>query len=390
MGKFNSKDITSRRNFLKTSGMCVGCSMIPFSISGNINNFLDVESLAVAGELDPNTYHKAEFYKQHEAREIECELCPRKCLVGDKERGYCGVRENISGEYYSLVYGNPCSANIDPIEKKPLFHFLPGTNAFSIATAGCNLNCKFCQNWQISQFRPEQIRSFKMTPNDVAQTAVDQNCKSIAYTYSEPVIFYEYMKDCAITGNENNINSVMISAGYIEKEPLEKLLPHLAAVKIDLKSFREKYYDDICNSKLKPVLDTLVAIRESGKWLEIVYLMVPTLNDSGAEITDLCNWILKELGPDVPIHFTRFHPQYLLKDLPPTPIESLEAAYKIAKDAGINYPYVGNVYGHYGEDTYCPGCNKAVIKRSGFHINENSIENGACKKCGHTIPGIWS
>jgi pyruvate formate lyase activating enzyme len=290
------------------------------------------DSIACADEIDPETIHKAEYYKKHEAREIECELCPRKCLVGDKERGYCGVRENIDGEYYTLVHGNICSANIDPIEKKPFFHFMPGTDAFSIATAGCNLNCKFCQNWQISQFRPEQIRNFRMTPGDIASTAARYNCKSIAYTYSEPVIFYEYMIDCAIAGNKGGIDSVMITAGYIEKEPLVKLLPHLAAVKIDLKSFREKYYDEICNGKLQPVLDSLVTIKESGKWL--------TLNDDPAEIRDLCDWIMKELGPDIPVHFTRFHPQYLLKDLPPTPVKSLETAYQIARDKGINYPYV--------------------------------------------------
>ncbi len=385
-----SKKIINRRDFLRVSGVCAGCSLLPVSVDNSISEFLGLDNVANADEIDRETLHEAEYYVKHEAREIECQLCPRKCLVGDKERGYCGVRENMEGKYYTLVYNNICSANVDPIEKKPLFHFLPGTYAFSIATAGCNLNCKCCQNWQISQFRPEQIKNFRMTPDDVASAAGQYDCRSIAYTYTEPIIFYEYMNDCAIEGNKKDVASVMISAGYIEKEPLEKLLPLLAAVKIDLKSFREKYYEEICNGKLKPVLDSLVIIKGSGKWLEIVYLMVPTLNDGPAEINDLCDWVLKELGPDVPIHFTRFHPQYLLKDLPPTPVESLETAYKIAKDKGINYPYVGNVYGHYGEDTYCPGCGEAVIKRSGFRIDRNDIINGACKKCGRAIPGIWS
>ena len=390
MDKIHFKNTIERRDFLKVSGVCAGCTLLPISTDNPLLRVLGSGSIARADELDRESLREAEFYVKHEAREIECVLCPRKCLVGDKERGYCGVRENIGGEYYTLVYNNICSANVDPIEKKPFFHFLPGTYAFSIATAGCNLNCKFCQNWQISQFRPEQIKNFKMTPEDIASTASQYNCRSIAYTYSEPIIFYEYMKDCAIEGNKSDIASVMITAAYIEKEPLEKLLPHLAAVKIDLKSFREKYYDEICSGKLKPVLDSLVVIKESGKWMEIVYLMVPTLNDDPAEINDLCDWIIKELGPDVPVHFTRFHPQYLLKDLPPTPIESLETAYKIARDKGINYPYVGNVYGHYGEDTYCAGCGEAIIKRSGFRIDRNEIENGACKKCGRAIPGVWS
>jgi pyruvate formate lyase activating enzyme len=384
------KNIIDRRGFLKVSGVCAGCSLLPIPSNQSISRLLGIGGIAVADEIDHEILHEAEFYKKLEAREIECQLCPRKCHVGDRERGYCGVRENKGGKYYTLVYNNICSANVDPIEKKPFFHFLPGTSAFSIATAGCNLNCKFCQNWQISQFRPEQIKNFRMTPRDIASTAVQYDCRSIAYTYSEPTIFYEYMKDCAIEGNNDDISSVMVTAGYIEKEPLLKLLPHLAAVKIDLKSFREKYYDEICSGELKPVLDSLVTIKESEKWLEIVYLMVPTLNDEPAEIRELCDWIIRELGPDVPVHFTRFHPQYLLKDLPPTPVKSLETAYKIARDKGLNYPYVGNVYGHSGEDTYCPNCGEAIVERSGFRIDSMEIENGACKKCGQAIPGVWS
>jgi pyruvate formate lyase activating enzyme len=364
--------------------------MLPSSSVNPVSRLLDLGDTVMAGEVDRQHILEAAFYKKHEDKEIECELCPRKCLVGDKERGYCGVRENIDGSYYTLVYGNPCSANIDPIEKKPFFHFLPGSYAFSLATAGCNLNCKFCQNWQISQFRPEQVRSIDLSPEKVVRQAVAYKCESIAYTYSEPVVFYEYMIDCAKAGIDKDVRSVMISAGYIEPEPLKELLPHLAAVKIDLKSFREKYYDEICSGKLKPVLDTLIILNESGVWFEIVYLMVPTLNDSPAEIEELCRWIMSELGPDVPTHFTRFHPQYLLKDLPSTPVKSLEAAYDIAKNAGLNYPYIGNVYGHRGEHTYCPGCEEIIIRRRGYKIEKVSLDGGACAACGHIIPGIWS
>jgi len=349
-----------------------------------------LSGLAMASDPGVAVLHPAEFFKKLEDKEIECELCPRKCLIGDKERGYCGARENIDGEYYTLVYGKPCSTNVDPIEKKPFFHFLPGSLAFSIATAGCNLNCKFCQNWQISQFRPEQIKSVDMSPGEVAAQAQRYKCESIAYTYSEPTIFYEYMRDCAAAGAAMNLRSVMISAGYIQPEPLEKLIPHLSAVKIDLKSFREKYYDEICNGQLKPVLDTLMTLKKSGIWFEIVYLMVPTLNDDPSEIEDLCGWVVNELGTDVPVHFTRFHPDYLLKDLPPTPIESLEAAYSIAKKIGMHFPYIGNVYGHEGENTYCPGCGQIVIGRRGFQIDEIALKNNACLKCGRVIPGVWS
>jgi len=243
----------ARRDFLRVSAVCAGCTMLPYS--PNLLSDTVLSSNTVLAD-ETETYHRAEFYKKLEDKEIECELCPRKCGVGDKERGYCGVRENIDGEYYTLIYGKPCSLNVDPIEKKPFFHFLPGTDAFSIATAGCNLNCKFCQNWQISQFRPEQVQSIDLSPKQVAARASDYACRSIAYTYSEPTIFYEYMRDCAIEGKDRGIHSVMVSAGYIQKEPLEKLIPHLSAVKIDLKSFREDYYKDIVHGELKPVLET--------------------------------------------------------------------------------------------------------------------------------------
>ncbi len=385
-----SESFIDRRRFLRVTGVCLGCSCLPVSSSGILDEIGFGSRYAAADDIPTDDHHRAEFYRKLDAREIECLLCPRKCQVGDKERGYCGVRENIDGEYYTLVYGHPCSANIDPIEKKPLFHYLPGTQAFSIATAGCNLNCKFCQNWQISQFRPEQIQSMRISPYQIASMAAEYECRSIAYTYSEPTIFYEYMKDCAIEGNKNAIGSVMISAGFIEKEPLEKLLPHLAAVKIDLKSFRQQYYDEICGGDLQPVLDTLATLHESGKWFEIVYLMVPTLNDDPREIEDLCDWIISRLGPDIPIHFTRFHPQYLLKNLPATPVRSLEIAYEIARKKGINFPYIGNVYGHRGENTFCPGCGRVVIERQGFRIDRISIDNGSCAECGRQIPGVWT
>ncbi len=381
--------LLNRRRFLKTSGICVGCSLVPFTGISDLPLISEVlnEPLASAEEIGP---HEAMFYKKLQDREIECQLCPRKCQVGDKERGYCGARENRGGSYYTLVYGNPCSANIDPVEKKPFFHYMPGTLAFSIATAGCNLNCKFCQNWQISQFRPEQVKSLKMSPSDIVSTALQYECSTIAYTYSEPTVFYEYMKDCAITGKSKNIRSLLISAGYIESQPLQELLPYLAAVKIDLKSFSEKYYSDICNGELKPVLETLKTLKKSNIWFEIVYLMVPTLNDNPDEVKNMCQWIIDDLGPDVPIHFTRFHPEYLLTNLPSTPVESLETAYDIAKAKGINYPYVGNVYGHKGENTFCPKCDSLLISRQGFQVQIKSLVNGHCAKCGMAIPGVWA
>lgn len=381
--------LITRRRFLQAAGVCAGCSLVGFDSSLSIPGLIApalADEPKTASNLD---LHEAQFYKKLDGLEIECELCPRKCNVGDRERGFCGVRENRKGTYNTLVYGNPCTANVDPIEKKPFFHYLPGTMAFSIATAGCNLNCKFCQNWQISQARPEQIKSMKFSPEEIASMAASYACPSIAYTYSEPTVYYEYMKDCAIEGNKKKIRSVMISAGYIQPEPMEKLIPHLAAVKIDLKAFTQKYYTDICNGELKPILDTLVLLKASKIWFEIVYLMLPTLNDDPKDIESLCNWIMTELGPDVPVHFTRFHPEYLLKNLPSTPIESLERAYEIAQKSGMNFPYIGNVYGHNGENTFCPQCKTDVISRQGFQVEKVALENGHCLKCGREIPGVW-
>jgi len=334
-------------------------------------------------------HYPARYYEKLKDGIIECRLCPRKCVVSDLERGYCGVRENLGGEYYTLVHSRVCSYNIDPIEKKPFFHFLPGTSAFSIATAGCNMNCKFCQNWNISQFRPEDVNHIKLTPDDCARVAYDNGSPSIAYTYSEPTVFYEYMIDCAYAAKKLNIRSAVVTAGYIEKDPLLELIGLVDAIKIDLKAYTESYYKEICDSELQPVLDTLVTIKNSGTWLEIVYLMLPGLNDSEREISGLCDWLLDNLGEDVPIHFTRFHPSYQLQNLPMTPLQSLEQAHSIAKEKGLRYCYIGNVFGHDAENTYCHNCGMLLIGRRGFQITANKLDRGKCPSCQSTIPGVW-
>lgn len=376
--------LQSRRQFIKeTTQMCgAGSLLLPLSKMnpGRTNDKNTISNLT-----------EARYYEKLPNRKIKCVLCPRECVIDDQETGYCGVRENHGGTYYTLIYGRPCSANVDPIEKKPLFHFLPGTLAFSIATVGCNVLCKFCQNWQISQARPDQVPSYDMPPQSIAKYARDSQSRSIAYTYTEPVIFTEYMYDCAEQGHTYNIKSVMISNGYIKAQPMKDLCQVLDAVKIDLKAFTEKFYHEMVAGQLQPVLDTLVLLKQQGVWTEIVYLMIPTLNDDPQEIQQMCKWILKELGPEVPIHFTRFHPQYRLKNLPPTPLKSLETAHKIALDTGLYFCYIGNVPGHEGENTYCPGCKKIVIQRMGYQIVKNAIaKNGKCHSCGHKIPGIWN
>ncbi len=332
---------------------------------------------------------EAKFYQKLPNHKIKCKLCPRECVVGDKERGYCGVRENHGGVYYTLVHSRVCAAHIDPIEKKPLFHYLPGTVAFSLATAGCNVNCKFCQNWDISQSRPEQVPSEYVPPQRVAELAKQYDCPTIAYTYSEPVIFAEYLMDAADAGHAAGVRSIVVSNGYIQEESLKAAYGKMDAVKIDLKSFSESYYRQVVSGQLKPVLDSLVTLRKLGKWTEIVYLVLPTLNDSDEEFRGLAQWIKANLGADVPLHFTQFHPQYLLKNLPITPVPTLERAKAIADAEGLRYVYIGNVPGHPAQNTYCPKCRKVLVERMGFTADQMLIRKNSCPFCQQPIPGIW-
>jgi len=333
---------------------------------------------------------EAKFYEKLPNKKIKCKLCPRECNVGDKERGYCGVRENRGGIYYTLVHSRVCAAHVDPIEKKPLFHYLPGTVAFSIATAGCNVNCKFCQNWDISQSRPEQIPADYAPPQRIATLARQNNCPTIAYTYSEPVVFSEFLMDTADAGHETGVRSIVVSNGYIQQDALKQAYGKMDAVKIDLKSFTESYYEKVVTGQLKPVLDTLVTLRKMGKWTEIVYLVVPTLNDSDTEFRGLAQWVKANLGPDVPLHFTQFHPEYLLRNLPITPVPTLERAKAIADAEGLHYVYIGNVPGHPAQNTYCPQCRKMLVERVGLTASSLLIrKDGACPFCRHQIPGIW-
>ena len=372
----------SRRDFIRMAAAGVGTAACP-AIAAAAGGAGDSESAPRLSD------HEALAYEKLEEKKVLCTLCPRKCSVADMERGYCGVRENQGGVYKTLVYARACSAHIDPIEKKPLFHFLPGTTAFSIATAGCNVECKFCQNWQISQFRPEQVESVYLPPEKVAALARHYGCSSIAYTYSEPVIFYEYMLDCAREGNGRDVHSVMISNGYIMREPMVELCKHLSAVKVDLKAFTEEFYKKYVSGRLKPVLETLELLVALGMYTEIVMLLLPGLNDSTGEIRQMCKWVRSSLGPDVPVHFSRFHPNYKMKNLSATPVSTLERARHVAVDEGIHYAYIGNVPGHEYESTFCHGCGKKLIVRYAYKIIENHVSDGKCEFCGVDIPGVW-
>ena len=374
-------DTISKREFLRITAAGLACCAIPTGASG-----ADSDSVKVSGA----PLHEAMFYRKLTGGLVRCELCPHRCVISVSSRGKCGVRENRVGTLYSMVHSKACALNNDPIEKKPLFHFRPGTNAFSLATAGCNLECRFCQNWEISQFRPEQIPYQDMPPEKVLLSASDARSSSIAFTYSEPTIFYEYARDICMAASGTGIGRVMISNGYIQKTPMEKLLPHLDAVKIDFKSFGENFYRDICSAQLAPVLSTLQTIKDAGVWLELVMLVIPTLNDSEREFDAMSRWVVQKLGPDVPIHFTRFHPMYKLLNLPPTPVSTLEKARITAMQNGVHYAYAGNIPGHPSENTSCPWCNNTLIRRNGYRIMYNHISSGRCNQCGKPIAGRWT
>ncbi len=327
---------------------------------------------------------------EHTARTVRCLLCAQACDIRSGARGRCRVRMNVNGELHSLVYGRPLAVHIDPIEKKPFYHFLPGSEAFSLGTAGCPLRCKFCQNWTLSQASPEDNDTTYTAPAGVVEAAQRSRSPIVAYTYNEPTVFTEYLLDIARDARKRGLRSVMISCGFTNEAPLAEMCEALDAIKIDLKGFSEDFYRKVSSAELKPVLRSIKQVARSRAHLEIVNLVVPTLNDDRTSIQGLVNWVAGELGPDVPVHFTRFHPDYQLLNLPPTPIATLERARDTAMAKGLHYAYVGNVPDHPGNHTYCPGCRKIVIKRSGFLVDQVNLRNGACAFCGTKIAGVFA
>jgi len=320
---------------------------------------------------------------------VRCDLCPRQCDTVDGERGDCGVRENRKGTYITLAYGNPCAVHIDPIEKKPLFHVLPGSASYSLATAGCNLHCKFCQNWEISQARPEETYNFDLAPEAIVKAARETNCPTIAHTYVEPMIFYEYMLDIGKLSRSAGVINVCHTAGYINPKPLEALCAVIQAACVDLKAFTEDFYHDLVGATLAPVLEALKLMRRRGVHLEIVNLVIPQYNDQPADITRMCTWIKEELGELTPLHFSRFYPLYKMKNHYPTPVATLEQARQLALAAGLKYVYIGNVREHPAENTHCHSCGQVIIGRRGYRVSDIKMTKGACGFCGAKIPGIW-
>ena len=395
----------SRREFLISAAKALPTVGIPFCFSGaaasdRTGNLLRTApiarywiSTASSGADCMKCHSPAEKLKNgaHSGREVivKCLLCAQGCVLREGERGKCRARILVKGELRSLVYGRPVSMNVDPIEKKPFYHFLPGSEAFSFATAGCPLRCKFCQNWEISQASPEDFSNDFIAPAGIVRSAASRRSPIIAFTYNEPTVFMEYLADTAALARKQNLRRVLISCGFMNPEPLKEMCQLLDAIKIDLKGYSEDFYRNVCSAELKPVLNTIRQVAKSGVHLEIVNLVVPTLNDSDKMLSGLVSWILGEIGPDVPIHFTRFHPDYQLLNLPPTPVATLERFRNHAMSKGIRFAYVGNVPNHPGNHTYCPQCGKAIIRRNAIFVEEVSMAGGKCKFCGKSIPGVW-
>ena len=374
----------TKREFLKFCGMSL-CMLSASQLFGSPETLR-----AQTGKKGFIKTKLSPYFISLSGGEIQCELCHRRCRVSRGNRGFCRVRENREGKYYSLVYGIPCAIHLDPIEKKPFFHVLPATSSFSLATAGCNFQCKYCQNWEISQASPEEVYGYEVPPEVVVQKAKEIGSRSVAYTYVEPTIFYEYMCDIGQLVKKAGLLNVCHSNGFINPDPLRDLCKVLDAANIDLKGFTETFYHEMCGGELTPVLETLKTLKKEKIHVEITNLVIPTYNDDMSVVREMCLWVKKELGANTPIHFSRFYPMYKLRSLPPTPVATLDKAREIALSSGLEYVYIGNVPGHEGENTFCPGCKKMIIQRRGYMVGEIHLKGGKCGYCGRPIPGIWA
>ncbi len=334
---------------------------------------------------------EAFLYEPLKNNKVRCRLCMHRCVIKDQRRGICGVRENNGGVLHTLVFGKLIARNIDPIEKKPLYHFLPGTLSYSIATVGCNFRCRFCQNADIAQMpadREGMIMGESATPQEVVEAARRGNCRSIAFTYTEPTVFYEFAHETAKLAHDAGIRNVFVTNGYMTPEAVEMIHPYLDAANVDLKAYSENYYTDLCGAQLEPVKETLRLMTSLGVFVEVTTLVVPGLNDSQHELEQMAQFLVNDLGPETPWHISRFHPTYQLTDRPPTPMATLLTAREIGLKAGLRYVYTGNVPGHDSENTFCHQCGKMVIERQGFQLRNYAIESGGCRYCQTPVNGV--
>jgi pyruvate formate lyase activating enzyme len=388
----------SRRQFLYC-GAGLLCSAVsarafwPFSEkTGMAAGPADIRGHVFKGDAPETLWkwsHEGFLYTKLNDKLVMCGICPHRCLLSPGDRSVCRSKVNMDGTLYSLTYGNPCSANVDPIEKKPLYHFRPRSNAFSIATAGCNFRCLNCQNWEISQAKPHEVRHYELFPADVVKVAQQSKCLSIAYTYSEAVTFFEYMIDTARLARENGVFNLWVSNGYINREPLLALCKVLDAANVNLKSYSDAIYRKLNGGRLQPVLDTFKTLHEQRIHFEVTNLVVPGYVDDDEMVKKMCGWILENLGPDYPLHFLRFFPKYKLDRLPSTPVSTLIRFRKLAMSEGIHYVYVGNASYPEGNNTYCHHCKKLLVERTGYFIPTYNLDKNRCKFCKTVIPGRW-
>jgi len=391
----------NRRQFIKrtlsTAGVCAGASHLfaPGLLSAPIQTVYrektdpsrKIGSLPRKREV---TYTEGKYYRPT-GPHIQCTLCPIFCVIPDGEAGMCRVRVNRGRKLYTMVYGQPSSVAFHPLEQGPIFHAFPGSQCLGIATAGCNLRCKYCQNWQMSQFSAEETDNYDLPPESVVKLAQEKDCKAVIFAYTEPIVFYEYVLDTAKAARAARLKTVLVTAGYVDVHPLMDLCEYMDVIRIDLKSFSEEFYRDVVGGTLQPILKAIKAVHEQGTWLEIVDPIVTGFNDDPEEIRAMSEWMMDNIGPDVPLHYLKFFPAYKMRNFPPTPTDVLSRCRQISMDAGINYVYVGNLPGHPGENTFCPKCGKRIIARVGYlGITENHIVDNKCRFCGHYIPGLWT
>ncbi|MCY3022618.1 MAG: AmmeMemoRadiSam system radical SAM enzyme [Planctomycetota bacterium] len=329
-------------------------------------------------------------YDKLPGQTIQCHVCPLHCMLADRETCFCRTRTNHGGVLYNHSYNSPCVLNVDPIEKTPLLHFLPGTKTLALGLAGCNLRCLYCQNWQVAQEQPVNTKNLKLTAADAVAQLQNKDLPTITFTYTEPVSYYEYALETAAAVRQSGRKAVMASAAFITVQPMKELCEQLHGMALALKGFTEEFYLKVCGVKFAPILKAIEAAKASGRWLELTTLVIPTYNDAPKDIREMARWIVKNLGPDVPLHFGRFVPEYKLRKLPQTPVATLEECRNIALGEGLRFVYISNVAPHDGNHTYCPGCKNVVIRRVGLRLLENNLKNGRCPKCQREIPGVWA
>ena len=374
---------TSRREFLKegavgAAALCVGLHLLgPRRAS------------AQSAELGLIGRRRSPWFRQLDRRQVECTLCPRRCRISPGQRGHCRVRENIDGTGYTLVHGTPSLVQLGPVERMPFYHVLPGARALSVSTAGCPLECAFCEVWDMALVSPEEVYSYDLPPDQIVGHARSAGARAVSYAFGEPIAFLEFAVDTAVLARRAGLFNLVHTSAYINPEPLAAFAPLIDAANVDLKSFEPRFYRDVCGGALEPVLDSLLLLKAAGVHIEITTPIIPSLNDEPASIRRMARWIRDELGPDVPLHFARFYPLYKLSNLPPTPVSTLDRARAAALEEGLHYVYVARVTGHEGEKTYCPACAAVAVDRLGFIVEEIGIRHGRCVACGAPIAGRW-